>query len=92
MRTDNAACLWYHLRPPLRFVEGHEYHGEPGDHHYMLFKAHHLRDMARWAGFDVARIGYAESNTTGGVSKLLRRLRPELVAHNIEMRLRKRGA
>lgn len=90
VRTDNAACLWYHMRPPLRFVEGHVYHGEPGDKHYMLFKAHHLEDMARRAGFAHARARYEEAGTTQGLAaRLLRRLRPELVAPHVVLEARK---
>lgn len=89
-KTDNAACLWYHVRPPMRFVEGHEYFGEPGDHHYMLFKAHHLRDLAVASGFVQARVDYTESDTAKGLlARLLRWLRPELVAHHVELRARK---
>lgn len=89
-KTDNAACLWYHVRPPLRFVEGHEYFGEPGDHHYMLFKAHHLRDLAARVGLAEARVEYTEADTSRGLAaRLLRWLRPELVAQNVELRARK---
>lgn len=89
LQTDNAACLWYHLRPPLRFVEGHEYHGDPGDHHYMLFKAHHLRDMARQAGFSAAEAHYVENDTTRGLARLLHWLRPELAAQHVVLEARK---
>jgi SAM-dependent methyltransferase len=89
LRTDNAACLWYHVRLPLKFVEGHEYAGSEGDHHYMLFKAHHLRDLARNAGFADVRTSYVESGTTRGLARLLRRLRPELSAQHVLLEARR---
>lgn len=88
-RTDNAACLWYHIRPPLTFVEGHVYHGEPGDYHYMIFKAHHLLDMARNLGFTEVKAEYVEVGTTRGLARMLRWLRPELVAQHVVLTARK---
>ena len=88
-RTDNAACLWYHVRFPLRYVEGHVYHGGPGDHHYMLFKEHHLRDLARRAGFEDVRVAYAEAGTERGLARVLRRVRPELAAPHLVLEARR---
>lgn len=64
LRTDNAACVWYHTNP-------REHRWEDFSPHFFLFKPHHLADLLKLTGFVSVEVSYEYAGTEPRVQRWL---------------------